>query len=254
MSSSSSSAEPHYPSTFNRAQLEDLEQAEDFLRFARQAPFQAALAGVHIGDTEVNHLAGLCLHARRRTASAVRQDTAGETETLQATGAERALVILLQRIQAAAKQKYARRNPVKLQDYFIGQRLNPNDALLHQHAFSIAESLTPPTGTDLATAPDQLPGIGLDVINQLRGMIDLSPAPLPPEGSAPPATPAPVVPVPPDAPADREERDRLIKEINDRRIEGQFAIDGLYPYTSRDPIAREARRAFGLPLSRPFNG
>ena len=209
-SSSSSIAEPHTPSTFNRAQLEDLEQAEDFVKNARLSPYRAALATVAIGNAEVTHLADLCLEARRRTAAAVRDDTASEAETLNATGDERALVVLLQRTQAAAKQKYARRNPVKLQDYFIGQRLNPNAAVLHQHAFSIAELLTPPTGIDLATAPDQLPGIGLDLINQLRGMIDLPLVSLPAGGAAPPAPPAPIVPVPPDAPdapADRAERE-----------------------------------------------
>lgn len=53
----------------------------------------------------------------------------------------------------------------------------------------------------------------------------------------------------PNAPA---ERDHLIGEINDRRLEVQFALDGLYPYT--DPASATARRLFELPLSRPFNG
>jgi hypothetical protein len=241
-------AKANPPSTFNRAQLEDLDQAEDLVKNARKEPYKTALAGAAIGDAELQHIADLCLTARRRTAAAVRDDTASEADTINASGDERALLVVLHRTQAAAKQKYARRDPVKLQNYFVGDRLNPSEAVLHQNAFSIAELLTPKEGIDLATAPDRLPGIGLELINSLRTMIGLPPAPVP----ATPPAPGTPVPVPPDAPADRAERDRLIREINDRRIEVQFALDGLCPYT--DPASATARRLFELPLSRPFNG
>lgn len=248
-SSSSSSGPGQTPSTFNQAQLEDLETAEHIVESARTEPFKTTLAARDITTAVVDHLATLCFNARQRTAKVVREETAGETLTLRAAGEERALVILLQDIQAAAKQKYARREPVRLQDFFIGDRLNPNEATLHQNAFSIADLLTPQTGTNLATARDQLPGITLAKIDALRAFIHL-----PPTGSSSSSSSSSSSDglIPPDTVADRAERDLLIAEITDRRMEIQFAADGAYPYT--DDLNEEARRAFQLPLSRPFSG
>ena len=44
----------------------------------------------------------------------------------------------------------------------------------------------------------------------------------------------------------------MVREINDRRMEIQFAADGLWPYT--DPASASARASFHLPRSRPFSG
>ena len=250
-STSSSSEQPgQTPSTFNQSQLEDLETAEDIVKSARTDPYKTALAAREITTAVVDHLAQLCFDARRRTAKVVREETAGQTLTLRATGRERELVILLQEIQAAAKQKYARREPSRLQDFFIGDRLNPNEATLHQNAFSIADLLTPQTGTDLATASERLPGITLAKIDELRSLINLPPTGSSSSSSASSSDDDTLIP--PDAVADRAERDLLIGEINDRRMEIQFAADAQYPYT--DSRNEEARRAFQLPLSRPISG
>ena len=58
--------------------------------------------------------------------------------------------------------------------------------------------------------------------------------------------------MPEEAVADRAERDAIIHEINDRRMEIQFAADAEWPYT--EPANATARRAFHLPRSRPFSG
>ena len=105
------------------------------------------------------------------------------------------LVVLLHDIQAAAKQKYARTQTLRLQDYFIS-----------------------------------LPSVGSSSSSSSSG------------GGL----------IPPDTVADRAERDLIIGVITDRRMEIQFAADGAYPYT--DSRNEEARRAFQLPLSRPFSG
>lgn len=256
-SSSSTAGAPQTRSTFNRTQLEDLELAEDIVRAARGEPYKSELIAREIPPAEVESLWTLCGTARQRTTAAILEDTAGEAGTLLATGQERALILLLQEIQAAAKQKYGRRQPVRLQDFFVGRRLNPNDAVLHQSAFTIALILTPPSGTDLATARDRLPGIALAKINTLRGMIGLAPAPLVAAGGSSASASSSSSSsggglVPPDAVADRAERDRIIREINDRRMEIQWAMDAGHPYT--EPANAEARRAFHLPRSRPFNG
>lgn len=250
-SSSSSSGAPQSPSKFNQAQLEDLQVAEAIVAEARKDAYKTRLAAREISGAIVDELAAHCLEARRKTSEAVEEDTAAEAQTLNAAGRERAIVIAIQEMQAAAKQKYARREPVQLQNYFIGDRINPNEATLHQIAFTIAERLTPPTGSDLATALDRLPGITLAKINILRDLIDLPPAPLGGSSSSSSSSSASPI-VPEEAVADRAARDAMIREINDRRMEIQFAADAEWPYT--DPLNATARRAFHLPASRPFSG
>ena len=139
---------------------------------------------------------------------------------------------------------------MQLQNYFIGQRINPNEATLHQIAFSIAERLTPRTGADLATADDKLPGITLAKINALRTLTDLPAAPASSSSSSLSSSTSGIVPE--EAVTDRAQRDAMIRGINDRRMEIQFAADAEWPYT--DPANATARRAFHLPRSRPYAG
>ena len=254
--SSSTGGSPQPRSTFNRAQLEDLETAEDIVTAARRDAYKTALAAREITTAVVDRLAQLCLAARRKTARTVQDDTASEAQTLNASGIERQIVLAIQEIQAAAKQKYARREPVQLQNFFVGQRVNPNEATLHQIAFTIAERLTPVGGTDLATAPDRLPGIVIDKINRLRTLIGLPAAGTGGSSSSTSSSSSSsssgTAIVTPEAAADRAMRDAMVHEINDRRMEIQFAADGLWPYT--DPTNATARASFHLPHSRPFSG
>ena len=218
---------------------------------ARKDAYKTALAAREITAGVVDDLAALCFDAGRKTSEAVEEDTAAEAQTLNAAGLERQIVLAIQEIQAAAKQMYARREGVQLQNYFIGQRINPNEATLHQIAFTIAGRLTPSTGSDLSTATDKLPGITLAKVNALRALIDLPAAPVSSSSSSSSAS-APSAIVPEEAVADRAERDAIIREINDRRMEIQFAADAEWPYTT--PTDATARAAFHLPRSRPFSG
>ena len=250
--SSSTSDTPQSPSKFNQAQLEDLQVAEAIVAEARKDAYKTRLAGREITSTIIDEEAARCLNARRKTSEALEEDTAAEAQTLNAAGLERAIVIAIQEMQAAAKQKYMRREPVQLHNYFIGDRINPNEATLHQIAFTIADRLTPPTGSDLATALDKLPGITLAKINHLRELIDLAAAPLDSSSASSSSSSSSGPIVPEEAVADRAARDAMIRGINDRRMEIQFAADAEWPYT--DPLNATARRAFHLPASRPYSG
>ena len=92
-SSSSSSAPGQTPSTFNQAQLEDLETAEHIVQSARTEPFKTGLLAREITTTITDHLASLCFTARQRTAKVVREETAGETLTQRAARDEHDLLI-----------------------------------------------------------------------------------------------------------------------------------------------------------------
>jgi hypothetical protein len=252
-SSSDSSSETQTHSVFNRAQLADLKLAENIVLSARIEPYRIVLATRTITDTVINHLAGLCQKARKVTAKVFHEGIAGEEHTQDDTDEDRELIVLIQEFQASAKQKYARRNPGRLQGYFIGQRLTGNASMLHQIAFSISELVTPKTGTDLAAATDTLPGMTLEKVNKLRAFIGLPEAGAEePESSSSSSSEGGDGLVDPDTVADVVERDAMIKEINDRRMEVQFAADAAWPYTT--PTNIEARRAFHLPRNRPFSG
>lgn len=254
-SSSGSSSQAQTHSVFNRAQLAELELAEDIVVNARIPAFRTGLAGREIGDPAIDHIADLCLHAREEAAKVLHEGIAGEEHTQDDTEDSRELIVLIQEFQAAAKQKYARRDPLRLKGYFIGERLTGNAAMLHQIAFSISELVTPKTGEDLDTATDRLPGMTLEKVNQLRELIDLPPAgaPVPADGSSSSSSSTGGSGlVEPDTIADVAVRDAIIKEITDRRMEVQFAADAAWSYTN--PVNAEARRAFHLPRSRPFSG
>jgi hypothetical protein len=225
-----SSSEPQTHSVFNRAQLSDLELAEDIVKSVRIQAYRLVLADREIGDAAISHIADLCLNARKRTAKVLHEAIAGEEETQDDTEDSRELIVLVQEFHASAKQKYARRNPGRLQGYFIGQRLASNAGMLHQIAFSISELVTPKTGTDLAAATDNLPGMTLAKVNMLRAFIDLPPAGAPVESGSSSSSSSSSSEggdglVEPDTVADVVERDAMIKEINDRRMEVQFAAD-----------------------------
>lgn len=124
---------------FNKAQLEDLDTAETVLAAAQKNT--AALAKRDIDAAYLTGLDGIIKTARSRiTATGQSSDTA-QSANLSATGAERALVIALQGIQSAAKQKHKMlaedddpATNFPLDGYLIGKRLNRSHALLLQNA------------------------------------------------------------------------------------------------------------------------
>ena len=111
--------------------------AVDGLNFDGQGQFKFAL--VNADDTVI---------CRRNDGATMPGSEPAASVAINATGHERQIVLAIQEMQAAARQKYARRDPVQLQNYFFGERINPNEATLHQIAFTIAERLTPHTGTE----------------------------------------------------------------------------------------------------------
>jgi hypothetical protein len=256
--------------TFNRAQVEDLKLAEELCRLLRtNTEFAGALEDEsEYGDAEITHLEGRCANAREATSQAVHADTDDDSEVIRGNDLDRDIIAAIQHIQAQAKRKYGRRAPEKLHDYFVGERLNQSDALLKQYTYGILQRLCPagwvaayvqahaagtalppygsvPDGSSSSSsgtiadpredAPDILPGITIEKITALAELYALD-----------------AEFVPPTLGSDRALRDMLIREINDRRVELQWAADAAFPYT--DPLNEDARRAFHLPLDRPFNG
>ncbi len=223
---------------FNQAQLEDLVLAEDVLAAALNPSRSAALAGRQIGADYVAGLATAIGRARDKTSDTGQAGDVSAAATLNATGSERALLVALQGIQSAAKQKKRMLEEAgdatttfTTDGYLIGARLNPSHAVLLQGAETLIKK----------AKSDALPGYDAAGIKAVEDAVkDYKEA----AGGQDDAEEG--------AGTDRLQRDRLIAKINSRRIAIQHAADALWPYTN--PDNRPVRRTFKLPLARPCNG
>ena len=220
---------------FNKAQLEDLDTAETVLAAARKNA--AALAGRDINDAYLSGLETIIKTARRRISDTGQSTDTSQSANLSATGAERALVIALQGIQSAAKQKHKMlaedddpATNFPLSGYLIGTRLNRSHALLLQNADALLGK----------AKADSLPGYVPAEIQKVEAALAAC------RGTETRSDEADAAQL-----GDTTARDTLLHKINVRRSALQHAADALWPYTSEDSIS--FRKAFLLPLSRPLS-
>lgn len=217
------------PTGVNQSLLREIDKAEQLCLTAAKEPFATKLADREISAAFVSALADDAGKARKQCAATAQSATTAKVATVEGGAAERDLLTALQEVQAAARQKYLTTNPLLLKDYYVGLHLNGNRTNLKQSSASILEKLS----------KDTLPGITPAKVTALGEFRTTWLA----------AT---------DGPADEEsdsetgvnDRNKQIKSVKDRRLQIQFAADGAYPYTNPDSEA--ARRAFQLPLDRPF--
>jgi hypothetical protein len=238
-SSSSSSAEaaPKPKGYFNKAQLEDIEVAEDIHAAASAASRAAAFAGQDITAEYLTGLAAAIAQARAKTTETGQDADEGQAATINAGDAEKELVVLLQKIQSAAKQKQRMlaedddpETNFSLDGYLFNRKLNTSRALLLQNAAALktkAENDSLPgfkTPEAIQSITDAIEAYGGATGEQKEGDVE--------------------------AGEDRGSRDKLIRKINARRIAIQHAADSLWPYTGEDngPV----RKLFHLPKSRPM--
>jgi hypothetical protein len=236
-SSSSSEAAPKPKGYFNKAQLEDIGLARD-INAAASAPVRAAaFAGKDITpEFRAKQDADIEL-ARRKTTETGQDQDEGGTATLQASGARRALVTMLQGIQSAAKQRQRMEavddDPAtnfSTDGYLLNVRMNANRSILLQSAATLKSN----------AERDELPGFKTpadiqriaDAIQAYEEAGDEQN-----EGDA-------------EAGEDRLSRDALLRRINARRIATQHAADSLWPYT--EEASGPMRTLFHLPKSRPM--
>lgn len=224
---------------FNQAQVEDIQLAEDIATAAGADAHQTALATQEITAEYVAGEVGFIAEARAKMAETGQANSGQQPASLNADEAERALITVLQAIQSGAKQKHRMlaedddpATNFSTDGYLIGQRLNPNRALLLQNA----DTLKGKAGTD------QLPGF------KTPETLATIPAAIKAYKDAT----ADHAEAEEDAAQDRIARDALVRKINARRMAIQHAADALWPYTAE--TSRPIRRRFSLPPDRPFNG
>lgn len=138
---------------FGQAQLEDLETAEEVLAAAQE--HAAKLAQRDVTGEYLTGFETAIGQVREKITKTGQDADSGEAATLNADGAERALVIALQGIQSAAKQKHRMfaedddaATSFSTEGYLIGKRLNAHRPSLLQNADAIIAK----------AAADNLPG------------------------------------------------------------------------------------------------
>jgi hypothetical protein len=221
---------------FNQAQLEDLDIAQAILLAAQENT--VALATRQITADYIAGFATTLAAARAKINETGQAKDQSGAATLNAHGAERALLVALHGIQSAAKQKHRMlaeddddSTNFPTDGYLIGQRLNANRAALLQNASALIAKAT----------ADNLPGYNPA---ELKKVSDLLTAYQSAEGEQQSAEG--------DRYADRIQRDALIKKINTRRLAIQHAADAIWPFINE--ANRPYRKAFQLPYTRTFAG
>ena len=222
---------PQQRGALNKAQLDELTKAEQIARAAQKTAYAAALLLRDILAAFVTLLLTDIAAARKKAADALQSTSGKESATVSEATAQKSLLIAMQEVQAAARQKYARTDPPKLQDYFVGSRLDESRALLEEYSAAVIEKL----GTDT------LPGITPAKVTALGTLRTAYVNADDTQGGAQS-----------DATTERGDLVPMLKSITDRRMTIQFAADAEWPYT--EDANHDVRKEFKLPNNQPFGG
>jgi len=216
-------------SIINQAYVRELTKAESVGQAARNAARVTALANREIDDAYVTALFTEIGNARATAAAVVMNITAKREATAAQMTTEKQLVALLQEVQKAAKQKYARSNRIALQAYFVGKKLNSSRPNLAQTSQTILGKL----------ASDALPGITAAKVAALETARTNWVNATDTQDTAETAVL--------DSHAELKS---LIKTVTDRRVVVQLAADAEWPHTAqehggvRKEFVLSSRRAF----------
>jgi hypothetical protein len=218
-------------SFFNQAQLLALSKADDVCAAAQKSVYATALAPREIDPAVVAQLVKDIQACRDLGASAAQSTTLKQSDTGDAHTAGENLMTAIHEVQAAARQKYARTNPVMMHDYMISERINRNQKTVKQAVEAIIVKL----------GKDTLPGITPAKVANLQPLLAAYMTAI----SNPGGDQSEAIKL-------RAQRDAALQSINDRRATIQFAADPEWPFNV-DANAG-VRDEFDLPLHQPFHG
>lgn len=137
------------PSTLNRAQENELCVAGQIVTSAKKAAYATVLATHDIAAAFVTTLETDIALAAAKSRSAANCTAAKKGATASEGSRQRTLMKSLRCIQAAARQKFLPAQPARLEDYYIGQRINERRSMLESFSQNIIAK----------AAEDSLPGI-----------------------------------------------------------------------------------------------
>lgn len=219
------------PFALNRAQAAEVNKARAIAAVSKQAAYAPKLAEHDISAAFITTLEEDILTANARAIGALNCTTERKACTEAEADTQRTLMRSLRQIQTAAKQKFRYTEPVRLDDYLIGERIDENRALLEQSSQAIIAKAT----------ADALPGINAAFITRVtneRTAYVNSKTVQETEGER--------------AKAERVVRNECVESIKQRRIEIQFAANAAWPpgIAANAPI----RTRFFLQPNRPPAG
>ena len=223
-------APKHGRGLLNKAQSEELTKADQIGIAAQKADRPVALAARDISSGFVTQALADITAARAKSTEAVTDTTGTRTASVAEDTSERSLIAAMQEVQTAAKQKYARTQPEKLQDYYVGRKLLGNRALLEQYSQGIINKL----------GSDTLPGITPAKVTTLGTLRDAYIS----TNSAQTGSQS-------DATTARTALDGLVKAITDKRIAIQYAADAEWPHPNKANAGIRRQEEFAP--DRPFN-
>ena len=222
------------PGPLNKAQILALSRTEEIAAAAQKPEYLAQLPaeGSDIDAAFIDTLLADCKAARDQSSGAAQKTVDRNIAAGQEDTAGDQLVQAIQKVQARARQKYARSaTPQKLQDFLIGQRISSSSASLKQSAQTIVTLL----------GSDTLPRIPATFAATITGLVTAWEGENKNQGDAQSL-----------ATQMRNQRGQMLQSITDRRLEIQFAADAEWPYT--DPANHAIRMEFKLTANRPFEG
>ena len=216
--------------TTNKKYEEALSKAERLAATAKKPDYSAVLAARDITGPFLSQIFIDCAAARSQLGLAVDK----RSDKLSATKAEdldkSELHVLIQSIQASARQKYAVSAPEQLMDWLIGQPIAQRRAKLEQAGATILNKLT----------TDTLPGVTTDTIVQLTSLLGTyKTADLNQHGQQTGASTSLLTGA------------ALVDDITKRRMTIQFAADAQWPWTT--PANAPIRVQFDLPTTTTYN-
>ncbi len=215
----------------NQRILDELLKSEQICLKAQRPEYSGPLAAREISAQIVSDTLVAIQAARAKSAQATQATTGKEGVTGTEQELKKALVAKISEIQTAANQKFGRSQRNRLQDYYIGTRIDQNRARLEQLSSQIIAK----------AAADALPGITpakLTAANDARTaytQVEQSQS-----GAQSGAT------------GGRATLKTLVKAITDTRIAIQLAAEAEWPHDN--PANAAVRTEFKLPAKSKFKG
>jgi hypothetical protein len=215
----------------NKKYTDALNKTRDLTVVARKADYKDQLAESEIDDAFVTQLETDVTDAAKRIAKAGDLTSDLRVATAAEVKAQAALLTAIKGVQAAAKQKFSRTTPQQMKDYFVGEDIDSSRKRVLLVADNIAAKL----------ATESLPGMKPAKVTNLKTLRDAYFSAGDGQGDTQSK-----------ASKERDAIEAAVQSITDRRIQIQFAADGIWQSDNKSnaPIRHE----FQLPPNRPFSG
>ena len=218
-----------HPGAFNKKQLGQIALLEVLIPLCRAPDASPALGEREITPAFLTAAENRVQSARTISTTAVNCTVQGKAATLEAGDAETALMETLRIAQNAARLKYEQTDPVQLERYLVGERIDQSRPILEQSAQTIINN----------TNADRPPTIDTGFIVAATGKL-----------TAYTNTPTPQAAEKAAAKQARADRDMLVADIIKDRQKIQMAAESAWPCTNPDNAGM--RLKFRLPAKQPY--